>query len=117
LYEWLSDKSKAVSNSRVSKVDHSHEGVVVYCENGKSYAGDVVVAADGVHSVVRSEMRRYADEETKSLMEKDKKSLSAEYTCLFGIATAVPGIEEGWFYRMHNKGNSMLMIGGQGVCY
>lgn len=69
------DKSKALVNSRVSKIDHSGKGVVVHCENGEEYAGDIVVGADGVHSVVREEMRRYADGKTQRLMEKDKKSL------------------------------------------
>jgi len=75
LHERLVDRSKALVNSRVSKIDHSEKGVVVHCENGKEYAGDIVVGADGVHSVVREEMRRYADVETKRLMEKDRKSL------------------------------------------
>lgn len=74
LYERLEDKSKLFVNTRVVKVDHSRNGVIVRCEDGKTYAGDIVVAADGVHSVVRSEMRKYADLETNGLMDKDRKS-------------------------------------------
>lgn len=80
LYERLEDKSKAFLNTRVTKVDHSENGVVVHFDNGKTYAGDIIVAADGVRSVVRSEMRRHADAETKSLMEKDKKSKDHYHT-------------------------------------
>ena len=74
LHGRLEDKSKIELNSRVIAVDHSEKGVVVHCDDGKVYPGDIVVAADGVNSFVRSEMRRYADAKTKSLMEKDSKS-------------------------------------------
>lgn len=83
LYERVEDKSKLVVNTRVTKVDHLEKGVVIHSDDGKTYAGDIVVAADGVRSVVRSEMRRYADAETELIMKKDKKSrgdiLSLEY--------------------------------------
>lgn len=74
LHGRLDDKSKIELNSRVTAVDHSENGVVVHCDNGMVYSGDVVVAADGVNSFVRSEMRRHADAKLKSLMEKDNKS-------------------------------------------
>jgi len=43
--------------------------------------------------------------------------LSAEYTCLFGIATPVPGIEPGTIHRAYNKGFSFLVIGGKTFTY
>jgi hypothetical protein len=139
LYERLKDKSKVFVNSRVTKAEHSRKGVVVHVKGGQVYSGDIVVGADGVHSVVRSEMRRYADEKTKSLMIKDKNSefhhlhgpksqyksislpipgLSSEYSLLFGIANPVPGIEAGKFHRLHSNGYSFLMVGGKNeVCF
>ncbi|KUJ19502.1 FAD/NAD(P)-binding domain-containing protein [Mollisia scopiformis] len=112
MYENLRDKSKIQINARCKTIEHSEQGVTVKCEDGKEYKGDVVVGADGVHSFVRSEMRRYADAKTEELMKQDKKSLSAEYTCLFGISEAVDGIKEGDLHRAYDKDLSFMIIGG-----
>ncbi len=74
MYETISDKSKILTNQRCNAIEHTEEGVTVKCENGTEYKGDVVVGAVGVHSLVRSEMRRYADTKTEELMKKDKNS-------------------------------------------
>lgn len=74
MYDNLDDKSKIIVSQRCSSIDHSEDGVTVKCEDGKEYTGDVVVGSDGVHSFVRSEMRRYADAKTEELMKKDRKS-------------------------------------------
>lgn len=74
LYDNLDDKSKILVSQRCSSIAHSEDSVAVKCEDGKEYAGDVVVGTDGVHSFVRSEMRRYADAKMAELMKKDKKS-------------------------------------------
>lgn len=74
MYETISDKSKILTSQRCNEIVHSEKGVTVKCENRKSYEGDVVVGADGVHSFVRGEMRRYADAETAELTKNDHKS-------------------------------------------
>jgi hypothetical protein len=81
------------------------------------------------------EMRRYADAQTENTMQKDRKSkrftlllesvlsllsplgLSAKYSCLFGMAKPIPGIEPGSVHRYHGKRYSFLNIGGRGVSY
>lgn len=80
MFERLNDKSKIFLNSRVLKVDHSEKNVIVHCDNGDSYTGNIVVAADGVNSFIRSEMRRYADLQSSSIMDKDRQS---RYTITF----------------------------------
>jgi 2-polyprenyl-6-methoxyphenol hydroxylase-like FAD-dependent oxidoreductase len=74
LYENLSNPSCVLSGKKVQTVDHGDEGVVVRCENGELYRGDVVVACDGVHSIVREEMRRWAEKSNPGMMENDRKS-------------------------------------------
>lgn len=74
MYETISDKSKILTKQRCNNIIHSEKGVIVKCENGQTYEGDVVVGADGVHSFVREEMRRYADAEIAELMKLDRKS-------------------------------------------
>jgi 2-polyprenyl-6-methoxyphenol hydroxylase-like FAD-dependent oxidoreductase len=72
LYDNLGDKSKVLLNKRVSRVEQGHEGVTVYCRDGTSYKGDVVVGADGIHSVVREEMWRYMSAEHGKLAESER---------------------------------------------
>lgn len=75
LYQHLEDKSKVQLEKRVSTVEHVDTGVIVHCEDGSEYAGDIVAGADGIHSRVRSEMRRYVDSRgPPSVMDKDKAS-------------------------------------------
>lgn len=61
LYNHL-DKSKVLVNKRVLKVDHLPDKVRVHIEDGSSYDGDILIGADGIHSTIRKEMWRIADE-------------------------------------------------------
>ena len=61
LYKQIRDKSKIILNKRVNNVDHSEKEVTVHCTDGTSYQGDILAGADGVHSMVRHEMWRRAE--------------------------------------------------------
>lgn len=61
LYDHIADQPKILLGKKVVTVDYASSGVVVHCEDGTQYAGDIVTGADGVHSTVRKEMWRYAD--------------------------------------------------------
>lgn len=79
LLEKIQDRGKLVLNRRVAAIDHDEKGVTVRCEDGTEHRGDVVVGADGVHSVVRHEMWRLSDEVDPSRIsdkEKDCKSIT-----------------------------------------
>lgn len=60
LLENLKDKSKILVNKRVHEIVETDSGVEVLTKDGEVYFGDIVVGADGVHSIVRKEMRRMA---------------------------------------------------------
>lgn len=62
LADHLVDNSKIHLNKRVSRVVDNSGSAIVYCTDGTSYEGDLVVGADGVNSIVRREMWRHADE-------------------------------------------------------
>lgn len=70
LYDGLEDKSKVVVNKKVVAIDDSETVVNVHCDDGSQYTGDVVAGADGVHSVTRKEMWRYATELESILHDK-----------------------------------------------
>lgn len=62
LYDNIRDKSKVFTNKRVERVVMNHDGVTVKTEDGSSYSGDILIGADGIHSAVRGEMWRIANE-------------------------------------------------------
>ncbi len=77
LYDNIEDKSRIVPGKKVFKVEHSDEVVSVECNDGSTYTGDLVIGADGVHSIVRQEMWRHMDESGAGLL------VSKERTCKF----------------------------------
>jgi 2-polyprenyl-6-methoxyphenol hydroxylase-like FAD-dependent oxidoreductase len=72
LYTHLPDKSKVLLGKRISKVDHSAQGIIAHCQDGSSYHGYIIAGVDGVHSTVRQEMWRHADQ---SISTKEKNGM------------------------------------------
>lgn len=64
LYDNIKDKSKVITEKRLAKVDMNEKGVLATMTDGSEFAGDVLVGGDGIHSTVRSEMWRLANERT-----------------------------------------------------
>ncbi|KAL4875878.1 hypothetical protein BJY04DRAFT_232116 [Aspergillus karnatakaensis] len=92
LYDKFADKSRIHMNKKVVEIKHSRSDVSVTTADGSTYQGNLVVGADGVHSVVRSEMWRIGNSELPGFVTDEEKSgLSAEYGCVFGVCKAVPG--------------------------
>lgn len=68
-------QEKMLLNKKVKKVWHLEQGVVVECEDGSSYDGDIVIGCDGVHSKIRQEMWRLAAEDSPDhFPEKERGS-------------------------------------------
>jgi 2-polyprenyl-6-methoxyphenol hydroxylase-like FAD-dependent oxidoreductase len=60
LFTRFPQKDKILTGHRVANVELSPQGVSVYCDNGSCFKGDIVVGADGIHSIIRAEMWRHA---------------------------------------------------------
>ncbi|KAG6362284.1 hypothetical protein INS49_010514 [Diaporthe citri] len=71
LYDNLHFKDRVLTRKRVIRVDTVEGCVHVQTEDGSRYVGDVV-AADGVHSAVRKEMRRNGLESDPELFQAGK---------------------------------------------
>ncbi|KAI9037688.1 FAD-dependent oxidoreductase [Aspergillus affinis] len=115
LYDRFPDKTKIHTIKKVTSVDQLPDGVRVHCEDGSRFAGEIVAGADGVHSKIRREMWLQAERNNglKNLAA-DKKTLSAEYRCLFGMSSPVPGLDSQCQYRAFNKDWSFLVVVGKG---
>ncbi|KAJ4993560.1 FAD binding domain protein [Stagonosporopsis vannaccii] len=87
LYDNLRDKSKVLTNKGIAKIKQSTGKVEVVTENGDTFHGDVLIGADGIHSTVRREMWRLADQETPGYFpESERSDVPTEYCCIFGIS-------------------------------
>lgn len=74
LYENIKDKSKVLTGKRVQNVELKEDGVLVKTDDGSLYTGDILVGADGIHSLVRSEMWRLADKMLPGWIPPEEKN-------------------------------------------
>ncbi|ETI28406.1 hypothetical protein G647_00855 [Cladophialophora carrionii CBS 160.54] len=94
LYDNNNDKRNLLLNKRVSRIDHNHKTATVQCKDGTTYTGDVIVGADGVHSIVRQEMFRHLEVNEPHLLDpSDKTAMSSEYKCMFGVSKPTSGLD------------------------
>lgn len=92
LYDNLRDKSKVLTSKGVSTVEHTAGGVEVTTGDGEKILGDILIGADGIHSTVRREMWRLADEDTPGYFPvSERTDAPTEYCCIFGISRPTDG--------------------------
>lgn len=77
LYDNIKDKTKILTKKRIQNVEMTDDGVVVKVFDGSTYKGDILVGADGIHSSVRGEMWRIANETSPGWIPLD------EHRCKF----------------------------------
>lgn len=119
LFDHIKDKSKVHTSKRVTTIEQTSSGVTVTCKDGSSYSGDIVVGADGIHSTVRTLMQDHIEKSNPGSTEKDRKSISAEYNCIFGLGKPVDGVVSvGDSHRSYTRNHSTLsFVGRGGVLY
>ncbi|KAJ5122977.1 hypothetical protein N7448_009074 [Penicillium atrosanguineum] len=117
LYSKLGDhRGRVLVNKKTVDIENLPDGVRVHCADGSVYEGGLVVGADGVRSTVRQSMWKSMEEHNlQAEVENEKTTMTSEYNCVFGIATATPGLNPGDVHRTYAEGYSFLaIIGSEG---
>ncbi|KAJ5139324.1 FAD binding monooxygenase [Penicillium bovifimosum] len=113
LYHGFPDKSKIHVGETVVRIDHHSSGVQVHTRDGRSYKGDLIVGADGVHSCVRTQMWHLADTLRPGTIPKNEKNgMTVSYACIFGISTEIPGLDIGNLHISVYDGKSFIIAPG-----
>ncbi|KAI8933146.1 hypothetical protein NX059_009787 [Plenodomus lindquistii] len=111
LYDNLRDQSKVLTKKGIVRVEQEPDKVSVTTDDGSVIEGNIVIGADGIHSVVRREMWRIADQEG-SFPLKNREVPPTYYKCIFGISK--PNSKFPQHNAQQNQGNnySYLVITG-----
>ncbi|KAI1491191.1 FAD binding domain protein [Biscogniauxia mediterranea] len=115
LYDNLQNKKRVLLNKRIVRIDHVDGGVDVITKDGEKFSGTLVVGADGINSVVRSEMWRIGNKLQPGyfpLGEEDR--VPCYYKCSSGIAQNVPNWEPRSYNIVLGKKMSQLVVSGPG---
>jgi 2-polyprenyl-6-methoxyphenol hydroxylase-like FAD-dependent oxidoreductase len=74
LYENMRQKDKVLLQKRFTRLEQAENGVRVITQDGCSYAGDIVIGADGMHSPVRKQMHCLANILSPGYFDMDEYS-------------------------------------------
>lgn len=120
LYDNLADKSTVRTSSRVSQIEHTENGVRVHLADGSVEEGDMVIGADGVHSVVKEQIWKYAEKhEPGTIPESDKNAIFTNFAGLFGVSDAKDsfGLSASETNVQYGIGHTQLVFTQPGVVY
>ncbi|TGO21237.1 hypothetical protein BPAE_0231g00030 [Botrytis paeoniae] len=113
LYDNIKDKSKVLTEKRLTKIEMNEKGVKAIMTDGSEFTGDILVGGDGIHSKTRSEMWRLAEEKIPGYIPAgEENALPCDYSCIFGISNPIPGLEPGNLHSVFREKNSYLINGG-----
>ncbi|PLB44192.1 FAD/NAD(P)-binding domain-containing protein [Aspergillus steynii IBT 23096] len=107
------DQSRVFPGKKAIQVEHTDSGILVQCADGSQFSGDLVVGADGIRSAVRQEMWCHMSPQLSSVVDRERKKMKAEYSCVFGISSATPGLTPGHVHRSFAKNASFLLVVGK----
>ncbi|KAJ5332659.1 FAD/NAD(P)-binding domain-containing protein [Penicillium brevicompactum] len=99
---------------KVTSIENLDNITTVTTEDGSSYQGNLVIGADGVHSMVRQEIWRFSEESNPSSRTVQERSdLTAEFRCIFGISSPIKGLNAGEQVNSILNGVTIVTIHGK----
>ncbi|KAI0973342.1 putative monooxygenase [Xylaria arbuscula] len=117
LYECLPESAKARIRvkKRVTDVEVLSDGVCVYCEDGTTEEGSIVIGADGVHSRTRQCMEALASGKPETKLGEDTNSpYLTTYRALIGNLPEIPDLKPRYNYQSVRYGVSSQVVTGEG---
>lgn len=74
LYENIKDKSKVLTEKRITQIGVDEKGVKATMADGSTYEGDILIGADGIHSTVRQHMWDIANKTSPGYIPASEKT-------------------------------------------
>lgn len=108
----LEAQAKLLPNKKVIDVSTGPDGISVTCADGTSYAGSVVVGADGAHSKMRDLMRTAALSTTEGKVNEAKPFLTT-YRAMWVRFPTVPPIKAGDASETHGYDCTLQLFAGE----
>lgn len=71
LHEHIKSKDKIFTSQKVEKIEHVDGGVKLHTKEGRVFEADIVVGADGIHSPVRAQMWKAAQDDNSTAFDKE----------------------------------------------
>ncbi|KAJ5175587.1 uncharacterized protein N7482_001464 [Penicillium canariense] len=87
LYQSLKDTSNVHTGAKAVNIRASSvpgQNVIVKTADGREFTGDLIIGADGVHSMVRSEMWKVAESREPGSTAEEQERMKIDYICLVG---------------------------------
>ncbi|KAB2099375.1 hypothetical protein AG0111_0g12272 [Alternaria gaisen] len=113
LYDNLKDKSPVRTGKGVQHVEQFPGGVRVRTTDGSVFTGELLVGADGIHSTVRKEMWREADQARPDHFPlSDRTNTATKYCCIFGISRPNSKVPKFSSCNVMGRGYSYLIASG-----
>jgi 2-polyprenyl-6-methoxyphenol hydroxylase-like FAD-dependent oxidoreductase len=113
LYDQLQHKERVLLRSKVDRIEQLGGYISATTTNGEVHTGDILVGADGIHSIVRREMRRLAESTRPgTFLAREEDEVPCYYQCSFGIAQHVDGWIHGEQAVVMGHGQSFLVLSG-----
>ncbi|KAL6409977.1 hypothetical protein AUP68_06385 [Ilyonectria robusta] len=116
LYEGLpSDaEAKMLPNKKVSSIHKTSDGVLVNCADGTAYAGSIVIAADGAHSLIRDCMRNLALEAGSPDINGEEPFLTTYRALWIRFPASISsGLQAGTICETHGRNLATQLFAGQ----
>ncbi|KAF9280842.1 hypothetical protein BGZ68_006992 [Mortierella alpina] len=86
------DAKKIHYSKRVLSTGQNENGVLIRCQDGTTYEGDILVGADGAYSAVRQSLYEQLDKE-RSLPQSDAQPMLVGHTCLVGTTEPLDEVQ------------------------
>ncbi|KAK9780328.1 putative FAD binding domain-containing protein [Seiridium cardinale] len=83
---FMDDKSRVRDNLGVVSFVETADGVEVTANNGEVFKGDILIGADGIHSVVRGLLADKANSADVTVAQQMREGFKSTYHCIFATS-------------------------------